>query len=154
QEKHRFDQVRRADLHRRLELRIDGRPAMSSTAADELSNRPQASTGSTVRPAPRPLTGLAAATAWLAAALLTGLWPDLPESDWGYPGVLAIVLGVIAAAIPLAIFAETRFAAFRRVQTAAPWLLALALSLPAWEAITAKLGLLPLPFFPPPQAIL
>ena len=36
----------------------------------------------------------------------------------------------------------------------APWLIALALFLAAWEAVTAKLGLLPLPFFPPPQAIL
>jgi NitT/TauT family transport system permease protein len=33
-------------------------------------------------------------------------------------------------------------------------LIALALFLAAWEAVTAKLGLLPLPFFPPPQAIL
>jgi NitT/TauT family transport system permease protein len=32
-------------------------------------------------------------------------------------------------------------------------LLALALFLAAWETVTAKLGLLPLPFFPPPQAI-
>ena len=32
--------------------------------------------------------------------------------------------------------------------------MALALLLAAWEAVTAKLGWLPLPFFPPPQAIL
>ena len=32
--------------------------------------------------------------------------------------------------------------------------MALALFLAAWEVVTAKLGLLPLPFFPPPQAIL
>src|SRR5882724_430665 len=34
----------------------------------------------------------------------------------------------------------------------APWLVVLALWLAAWEAATAKLDLLPLPFFPSPQA--
>ena len=33
-------------------------------------------------------------------------------------------------------------------------MLALAFFFAAWEAVTAKLGLLPLPFFPPPQAII
>jgi NitT/TauT family transport system permease protein len=33
-------------------------------------------------------------------------------------------------------------------------MLALALLLGAWETVTAKLGLLPMPFFPPPQALL
>ena len=32
-------------------------------------------------------------------------------------------------------------------------MMALALLVAVWEAVTAKLGLLPLPFFPPPQAI-
>ena len=34
----------------------------------------------------------------------------------------------------------------------APWLVALALAITAWEIVTAKLDLLPLPFFPSPQA--
>jgi NitT/TauT family transport system permease protein len=33
-------------------------------------------------------------------------------------------------------------------------MLALALLLAAWETVTVKLGLLPMPFFPPPQALL
>ena len=53
----------------------------------------------------------------------------------------------------MAAAAGVRFAVFRRLQRLAPWLLALAFFFGAWEAITAKLGLLPLPFFPPPQAI-
>jgi NitT/TauT family transport system permease protein len=40
------------------------------------------------------------------------------------------------------------------VHRLSPWLIALALFFAAWEAVTAKFGLLPLPFFPPPQAIL
>src|SRR5208282_1415029 len=46
------------------------------------------------------------------------------------------------------------FARLQRVRRLAPWLAVLALFFAAWEAVTAKLGLLPLPFFPPPQAIL
>jgi NitT/TauT family transport system permease protein len=46
------------------------------------------------------------------------------------------------------------FAGLQRVRRASPWLIALALYVAAWETVTAKLGLLPLPFFPPPQAIL
>jgi NitT/TauT family transport system permease protein len=95
-----------------------------------------------------------AAATWLAVALFTGLWPDLPESDWAYTGELAIALGAIAVAIALAIIAETRFPGFRRLQTMAPWFVALAVFFAIWETITAKFGLLPLPFFPPPQAIL
>jgi NitT/TauT family transport system permease protein len=36
----------------------------------------------------------------------------------------------------------------------APWLVALGLFLTVWELATAKFAWLPLPFFPPPQAIL
>jgi NitT/TauT family transport system permease protein len=98
--------------------------------------------------------GLAAAAAWLAVAALTALWPDRPASDWPYTGDLAVICGVLAIVLAMAAFAGARFAGFRRVQRLTPWLIALALFLGAWEAITAKLGLLPLPFFPPPQAIL
>ncbi|MBY0252713.1 MAG: ABC transporter permease subunit, partial [Methylobacterium organophilum] len=41
-----------------------------------------------------------------------------------------------------------------RLRHGSPWLAALALALIAWEAVTAKLALLPMPFFPSPQAIL
>jgi len=41
-----------------------------------------------------------------------------------------------------------------RLQRAVPWLLLLALLAAVWELVTAKLGLLPMPFFPPPQALL
>ncbi|WP_419539811.1 ABC transporter permease [Methylobacterium oryzae] len=41
-----------------------------------------------------------------------------------------------------------------RLRHGSPWLVALALALIAWEAVTAKLALLPMPFFPSPQAIL
>jgi NitT/TauT family transport system permease protein len=60
----------------------------------------------------------------------------------------------LAIALVLATLAGFRFAGMQRVRRFVPWLLALAFFLAAWEVVTAKLGLLPLPFFPPPQAIL
>ena len=128
---------------------------MSNTAANRLSAGRQGAVGSAATSVPRSrLGGGVAVAAWLAAALLTGLRPDLPESDWAYTGDLAIAQGAIAVAIALATIAGPRFAGFRRLQMVAPWLVALAVFFATWEAITAKLGLLPLPFFPPPQAIL
>jgi NitT/TauT family transport system permease protein len=97
--------------------------------------------------------GLAAAAAWSMVAALTAFWPDKLESDWAYTSDLAVTCGALAVALGLAAFAGVRFAVCQRLQRLSPWLLALALFLAAWEAVTAKLGLLPLPFFPPPQAI-
>jgi NitT/TauT family transport system permease protein len=97
--------------------------------------------------------GLCAAAAWALIAALTAFWSDKPETDWSYTSGFAIACGAFAIALALAAFAGVRFAAFERLQRASPWLFALALFLAAWEAVTAKLGLLPLPFFPPPQAI-
>src|SRR5262249_23183276 len=91
---------------------------------------------------------------WLAAAALITFWPDRPESDWTYTDDFAVVCGASAAAFALAALAGVRIARLQRVQQLSPWLIALALFIAAWEVVTAKLGLLPLPFFPPPQAIL
>jgi NitT/TauT family transport system permease protein len=87
-------------------------------------------------------------------AALTAVWPDKPESDWAYTSDLVVICGALAVALALAACAGVQFAGLQRVQRFSPWLIALALFLGAWEAVTAKLGLLPLPFFPPPQAIL
>jgi NitT/TauT family transport system permease protein len=128
---------------------------MSSPAADEVSSRPRLASGFLARSAARSSIGtLAAASAWLAVAFLTAFWPDKPESDWAYTGEFAALCAAVALALALAAIAGVRFAGMQRVRRAAPWLSALALFIAAWEAITAKLGWLPLPFFPPPQAIL
>jgi len=97
---------------------------------------------------------LAAAAAWLAVAALITYWPDKPDSDWAYTDDFAALCGALAIALALAAFAGIWFAGLQSVRRLAPWLIALALFLAAWETVTAKLGLLPLPFFPPPQAIL
>ncbi len=86
-------------------------------------------------------------------AALTGFWPDKLGSDWAYTSDFAVTCGALAVALAFMAFAGVRFAVLQRLQRLSPWLLALALFLAAWEGVTAKLGLLPLPFFPPPQAI-
>ena len=126
-----------------------------SAVADKVTDEHKLGFGLLTSPTPRSLIGgLAASTAWLVAALITALWPDRPGSDWGYTDDFAALCGVLAIALALASIAGVRFTGIGRVRRAAPWLVAFALFLTVWEAVTAKLGLLPLPFFPPPQAIL
>jgi NitT/TauT family transport system permease protein len=95
-----------------------------------------------------------AAVAWLGVALLTALWPDQPATDWDYTGHLAAAFGALGGLLILATVAQLRFDSLPHLQHFAPWMLALALLLGAWETVTAKLGVLPMPFFPPPQALL
>jgi len=125
-----------------------------SSIVDEVSKAQEPAIGFRAGSVARSLVGgLFAATAWFGVAALTGLWPDRPESDWAYTSDFAAVCGALAVALGLAAIAGVRFAVLQRLRRLAPWLLALALFLAAWEVVTAKLGLLPLPFFPPPQAI-
>jgi NitT/TauT family transport system permease protein len=100
------------------------------------------------------IRGLVGAAAWLAAAWVTAFWPDRPDTDWAYTGTLSAIFAVCAVAVLCISLASIGSGALRRLRRWAPWLLALALFFLAWEAATAKYGLLPLPFFPPPQAIL
>jgi sulfonate transport system permease protein len=102
----------------------------------------------------RPLIGAVAAAAWVGVALLTILWSDLPDTEWDYTGNLAAAFAALGVLLALATSADFWFACLPRIQRLAPWMLALALLAGAWETVTAKLGILPMPFFPPPQALL
>jgi NitT/TauT family transport system permease protein len=127
---------------------------MSSTTIDRAATESTsvgASAGSTSRPW---ITGAAASAAWFAVAVLTKLWPDRPEGDWAYTGDLAVILAAVGVALAGATIAGRWLGSLHRLQRLAPWLVLLGLFVFAWEIVTAKLGLLPLPFFPPPQAIL
>jgi len=95
--------------------------------------------------------GLVAGALWLAAASVTRFWPD--QVDWERTDLLSLFeagLGVVllAAASP----GLGRLTA--RARPIGPWLAVLPVLLSLWEIVTAKLGLLPLPFFVPPQALL
>lgn len=92
---------------------------------------------------------------WFAAAAVTVLWPD--GDDWErtgeFAGLLAAVGGFIILAAALS--GLSRLARLtERLTYWTPWLFVLAVALLAWEVATAKLGVLPRPFFAPPQALL
>ncbi len=96
--------------------------------------------------------GLAAAALWAGVAALTWVWPD--ADDLGRTGLLAAAAVGVGAALALAaVLARVRSlpAALRH---AGPWLIVLAAGLGGWELVTAKLDLLPRPFFAAPQSML
>ena len=98
-------------------------------------------------------SGVAAAVAWTGFGLSCLWWPDV--GDWSRTHALGLAAFVVAAFALFgtlgADFLGTAAPALRR---RTPWLVALGLFLTVWELATAKLAWLPLPFFPPPQAIL
>jgi NitT/TauT family transport system permease protein len=98
--------------------------------------------------------GLTASIAWFAFAAVIGLWPDKPDSDWAYSGQLVAISGAFAAAIGILTIGGLWLRPLQRVSHVAPWLTLIAAFLGVWEIVTAKLGLLPMPFFPPPQSLL
>jgi NitT/TauT family transport system permease protein len=99
------------------------------------------------------LVGLGAGIAWLGLALLMLLVPD--SQDLERTRELGALAGAVSALLIVVAlggrFAEPVTAPLR---PAGPWLLALALLFAVWEMVTAKLDLLPLPFFASPQAFL
>jgi sulfonate transport system permease protein len=97
--------------------------------------------------------GIAASAAWLLFGLSCLLWNDL--GDWPRTLLLGIGALVAAAAIILATLSADYIGGLgAALRVRAPWLLAIGIFLSVWELATAKFAWLPLPFFPPPQAIL
>jgi NitT/TauT family transport system permease protein len=121
--------------------------SLSDVAAAELSR----SHGLTER-LRAALTGVAAALAWAAFGAACLVREDV--GDWSRTKDVAIAAFVIAAVVLLGALAADHLG---RVGTAlrkrSPWLVALGVFLAVWELVTAKFAWLPLPFFPPPQAI-
>jgi NitT/TauT family transport system permease protein len=131
---------------------------MSSASFDDTAGAQRSVASAADVPALAPwrswLALAAASAAWFAVAALTHLWPDRPDSDWPYTSTFAAILGALGAWLAAAVIAGRWIGSLPRLRHLAPWLLVLALFVLVWEVVTAKLGLLPLPFFPPPQAIL
>ncbi len=100
--------------------------------------------------------GLLAAAAWLGLAALTALWPnkEIGFSDWAYTQEFAVSCAVNAGVLLVIAFAGERLGAFfQRLKPAGPWLVAGAVLLAIWQVLTAKTGVLPPPFFAPPQSL-
>ncbi|HEX8884658.1 MAG TPA: ABC transporter permease, partial [Noviherbaspirillum sp.] len=105
-------------------------------------------------------SGLLAAVAWTGFGLATWLWPNRAAgfSDWAYTaqlGIASLAVAVLLAAIALvgSCPAQNR-KLLASLHAAGPWLIAIPLVLLAWEILTAKLAMLPMPFFAPPQALI
>jgi len=96
--------------------------------------------------------GLAAGLAWAGGAALNLFWADI--NPWARTPLLALIQGVIGAGLLLASIFGGTARPIARLHPAGPWLTALGVFLSGWVVLTAKTGLLPLPFFPPPQSIL
>jgi NitT/TauT family transport system permease protein len=95
--------------------------------------------------------GFIAATLWLGAAAVTWGWPDL--THWSRTRLFAgMEFGIGISLALLAVASGTAFVV--RVAPFGRWFSALAIALTGWEVLTAKTGILPLPFFPPAQSIL
>ncbi|WDZ95267.1 ABC transporter permease subunit [Herbaspirillum sp. WKF16] len=101
-------------------------------------------------------TGLAAATVWLALGVLVLKWPnkEVGFSDWAYTdefGYAALAAAALLAALSLGGRLTERVTELLRA--AGQWLVVLPLLVGVWEVLTAKLGVLPSPFFAPPQSL-
>ena len=96
--------------------------------------------------------GIAAAGAWAAFGAASLWWSDV--GDWSHTHSIGIAAFIVAA---LALFgtlcADYLGSTAAALRKRSPWLFALGLFLTVWELATAKFAWLPLPFFPPPQAI-
>lgn len=105
--------------------------------------------GDDERPHPPGLLAVAGLL-WLGlAALVVGL-PDAQELE--RTRTLAAIAAVIGTGLLLAVPVGRFSNRVARIGRLAPWLVVLALVIAVWEIVTAKLDLLPLPFFPSPQA--
>jgi NitT/TauT family transport system permease protein len=134
-------------------------PTYSASETAELPRPAAPGAAFTARPLSLPVllranaTGLVASLAWVGFGLSCLLWEDL--GDWSRTQALAIAAVAIAGSILAGTLTASWLGRFGAgLRTRSPWLLALGLFLTLWEVATAKFAWLPLPFFPPPQAII
>ncbi len=98
--------------------------------------------------------GAAVVTAWLAVALLISYWPNATRHWPITQGLANLCVGVAVLFLVLSLLGRRVSRLGLRLRNAGPWLIALPVLLGLWELLTAKLALLPVPFFAPPQALL
>jgi NitT/TauT family transport system permease protein len=98
------------------------------------------------------LPGVAAAVAWAAFGVTCLVREDV--GDWSRTNDVAIAAFVIAGVVLSGSLAANYLGrAGTALRKRSPWIAALGLFFALWELATAKFAWLPLPFFPPPQAI-
>lgn len=97
--------------------------------------------------------GVVGGIAWLAVGALVLALPDRPDVAFT-AGLGAAAAGAGGLLLGATLLAPRWGWLAGRVRHLSPWLVVLAAVLAAWELVTAKLDLLPLPFFPSPQAFI
>lgn len=98
--------------------------------------------------------GGVAAAAWLGFAAFTVFVPD-GGRPWPYTDALAAAAVGVAFVIAIAASLPGVFRPLTsRLKPAGPWLIAMPLLLGVWVLVTAKVVVLPTPFFAPPQALI
>lgn len=96
---------------------------------------------------------VAAGLAWIAAGALAYFLPE--QGDWPYTATFSAALAAIGALLILGGLAGRAWSGLdERLRKSAPRLIAVAALLTVWQLVTAKYEIMPMPFFPPPQAIL
>lgn len=112
----------------------------------------KSASGTSVRPKVW-ATGLIAGAVWLAAAAYANFVPD--ADDFAYTQYFAGGLAAIGALLAvLSLSGPVTGLHLKALRYWGPWLVVIPLGLFAWEAVTAKLELLPRPFFVPPQSLI
>ena len=97
--------------------------------------------------------GLWAMAAWLLVAVVALAWPT--AEPWPRTVEFAALALLLAAVLGVgSLGGHLLPAGLVGLRRAGPWLVVLGLLMLAWELVTAKLGLLPMPFFAPPQSLL
>ena len=97
--------------------------------------------------------GLIAGVVWLATAAYSHFVPD--ADDFAYTHYFALGLAAIGAILlVLSVSGPVAGLPLRGLRYWGPWLIVIPIGLFAWEAVTAKLELLPRPFFVPPQSLI
>lgn len=141
-------------------LGLQGGAHAPASAAPRAARATATAQSATLRPAaPAGIwpTGLLASAAWVALGLLTLLWPnkEVGFSDWAFTREFGIATLVVAALLfAISLLGSRAGRLVRTLRPAGQWLVALAVGLALWEVSTAKLGVLPSPFFAPPQSLI
>jgi len=98
--------------------------------------------------------GLLAAALWLLGGLFTLTWPDAGRR-WPFSEGWALAQFTFGGGLLLLALSYRYWRARgARVRHAGKWLALLPVLFAVWEGLTAKSGVLPVPFFAPPQALI
>ncbi|MCW5623602.1 MAG: ABC transporter permease subunit [Burkholderiales bacterium] len=101
--------------------------------------------------------GIVGAVVWFALGALVQFWPNemVGFSDWAYTQEFAVFAYAVAAVLLLlGILGRRADPVTSTLRPAGPWIIALAILFAIWQVLTAKLLILPTPFFAPPQTLI